>query len=158
MSEDNKSLGDDLEDMIGDAKDSAKRAGEKISQKTSELADDAKEFAKDAKEKASEFADDAKEVLSDGKNVAIISHLWLLGWIIALVMNSNNKTEIGSFYIRQMLGLALLSFLVWIPILGWILGVVIFVAWLMSLIGAFSGEKRITFLLGNQFQDWFRGL
>ena len=112
MSEDNKSLGDDLEDMIGDAKDSAKRAGEKISQKTSELADDAKEFAKDAKEKASEFADDAKEVLSDGKNVAIISHLWLLGWIIALVMNSTNKTEIGSFYIRQMLGLALLSFLV----------------------------------------------
>ena len=169
MSDDNKDLGDELEDMIGDAKDGAKRAGEKISQKASELADDAKEFAGEAKEKASEFADDAKkaasdfandakEVLSDGKNVAIIAHLWLIGWIIALVMNSSNKTEYGSFYIRQMLGLALLSFLAWIPILGWILGIVIFVAWIMSLIGALSGEKKTTFLLGAQFQEWFKGL
>ena len=33
MSDDNKNLSDDLDDMIGDAKESAKRAGEKISQK-----------------------------------------------------------------------------------------------------------------------------
>ena len=158
MSDDNKDLGDELNDMIGDAKESAKRAGDKITQKASELADDAKEFADEAKEKAAEFADDAKEVLSDGKNVAIIAHLWLIGWIIALIMNSNNKSELGSFYIRQMLGLALLSFLAWIPILGWVLGVVVFVAWIMSLVGSLSGEKKTTFLLGEQFQEWFKGL
>lgn len=158
MSEDNKDLGDELNDMIGDAKDSAKKAGEKISQKTSELADDAKEFANEAKEKASEFANEAKNVLSEGKNVAIIAHLWLIGWIIALIMNSNKRSDFGSFYIRQMLGLALLSFLAWIPFLGWVLAVVIFVAWLMSLLGALSGEKKTTFLLGEQFQDWFKNL
>jgi len=169
MSNDNKNLSDDLDDMIGGAKESAKRAGEKISQKASELADDAKElgkeakekaseFASEAKEKASEFADEAKEILSDGKNIGIISHVYWIGWIIAVIMNNSNKTELGSFYIRQNLGLFLLSFFVWIPFLGWVLGIVIFIAWVMSLISSLSGEKKPSFLLGNQFQEWFKGL
>jgi len=159
MSDENRDLKDDLDDMIGGAKESAKKAGEKISQKASELADDAKELADDAKEKAAEFAGDAKEVLSDGKNIAIIAHLTLIGWVIAIVMNSNNKTELGSFYIRQMLGLLIIAFITsWIPILNFLVFVVLFIAWLMSLIGAFGGEKKTTFLLGNQFQDWFKSL
>lgn len=158
MADDNKDLGDELNDMIGDVKEDAKKAKEKISKKASELADDAEELGRKAKEKASEFADEAKEVLSDGKNVGIIAHLTIIGWVIALVMNSNNKTELGSFYIRQTLGLFLLLFLTWIPIVGWILGIVAFVAWIMSLIGSLSGEKKTTFLLGKQFQDWFKGL
>ncbi len=163
MSDDNKSLGDDLEDMIGDAKDSAKKAGEKISQKTSELAGDAKEkvseFADDAKEAAKEFSENAKEVLSDGKNVAIIAHFTLIGWIIALVMNSGNKTEIGSFYIRQMLGFVIMSFVVaWIPFLNLLALLVLFVAWLMSLISALGGEMKASWLLGDQFQEWFKSL
>jgi len=153
MSDDNKSLGDDLEDMIGDAKDSAKRAGDKISQKASE-------FAGDAKEKAAEFADDAKAVLSDGKNVAIIAHIWLIGWIIALVMNSGKKTELGSFYIRQMLGLLLFSFLSWLPIpfFPFIIGFLGFVLWIISLISSLSGEKKPLPIIGDQFQEWFKGL
>lgn len=159
MSEDNKNLSDNLDDMIGDVKETAKNAGEKISQKASEIADEAKELGEDAKEKISEFADDAKEVLSDGKNIAIISHLTIFGWIIALIMNNSNKTELGAFYIRQNLGLMLIAVLLgWIPILGWILAFVVFVAWIMSLIGSLSGEKKVTFLLGKQFQDWFSGL
>ena len=159
MSDDNKDLKDDLDDMIGDAKESAKKAGDKITQKASELADDAKELAGEAKEKAAEFADDAKEVLSDGKNIAIIAHLTIIGWVIALVMNSNNKTEIGSFYIRQMLGLLIIAFITsWVPILNFLAFIVLFIAWLMSFIGSFSGEKKTTFLLGNQFQEWFKGL
>ncbi|GGI56046.1 YtxH domain-containing protein [Winogradskyella haliclonae] len=169
MSDDNKNLSDDLDDMIGDAKESAKRAGEKISQKASELADDAKElgkeakekaseFASEAKEKASEFADEAKEILSDGKNIGIISHVYWIGWIIAVIMNNSNKTELGSFYIRQNLGLFLLSFFALIPFLGWVLGIAIIIAWIMSLISSLSGEKKPTFLLGNQFQEWFKGL
>lgn len=158
MSDDNKSLSDDLEDMIGEAKEGAKNAGDKISQKASELSDDAKEFADDAKKAANEFAEDAKEALSDGKNIGIIAHITFIGWIIALVMNSSNKTEFGSFYIRQMLGLVLLLFLVWIPILGWILGLVVMVAWIMSLISALNGQMKPTFLFGKQFQEWFKSL
>ena len=80
--------------------------------KLKEAKEKATEFAGEAKEKASEFAEDAKEVLNDGggKGIAIISHLWWIGWIIALIMNNSNKTELGSFYIRQTLGICLLSF------------------------------------------------
>ena len=159
MSDDKKSLGEDLDDMIGDAKDSAKRAGEKISQKTGELADEAKEFARDAKEKASEFADDAKEVLSEGKNVAIIAHITIIGWIIGVIMNGSNKTELGSFYIRQMLGIVLVGVVCGlIPVINLIAWILPVVMWIMSLIGALSGKKKPVFLLGNQFQDWFKGL
>lgn len=169
MADDNKNLTDDLDDMLGDAKESAKKAGEKISQKASEFSEDAKEFGREAKEKASEFADDAKkaahefsddakEVLSDGKNIAIIAHLTIIGWIIALLMNSSNKTEFGSFYIRQTIGLFLLLFLTWIPVVGWLLSIVIFVAWIMSLINALGGKMTPSFLLGKQFQEWFKSL
>lgn len=169
MSDDNKNLRDDLDDMLGDAKDGARKAAAKAEELGQEAKEKAKEFAGEAKEKASEFADDAKaaakdfaddakEVLSDGKNVAIIAHIHLIGWIIALIMNSSNKNEFASFYIRQMLGLIILSLFVWIPILGWILGIAILVAWIMSLVNALGGKMKPTFLFGNQFQEWFKSL
>ncbi|RED44515.1 putative membrane protein [Winogradskyella eximia] len=161
MSDDNKNLSDDLDDMIGDVKEGAKKAGDKISQKANEFSDDAKELGREAKQAASDFADDAKQVLSDGKNVAIIAHIWWIGWIIALIMNNGEKkTELGSFYIRQMLGLLLFSFLSWIPIpyFPFIIGVAGLVLWIMSLIGALSGEKKPVPIIGEQFQDWFKSL
>ena len=161
MSDDNKNLSDDLDDMIGDVKEGAKKAGDKISQKASEFSDDAKELGREAKQAASDFADDAKQVLSDGKNVAIIAHIWWIGWIIALIMNNGEKkTELGSFYIRQMLGLLLFSFLSWIPIpyFPFIIGVAGLILWIMSLIGALSGEKKPVPIIGEQFQDWFKSL
>ena len=82
----------------------------------------------------------------------------LIGWIIALVMNSNNKTEYGSFYIRQMLGLLLLGVLSFIPIpfVNLIIYVLVVVLWVMSLISALGGTKKPVFLFGEQFQDWFK--
>ncbi|MGG5486934.1 YtxH domain-containing protein [Gaetbulibacter sp. PBL-D1] len=146
---DEKNLSDDLNDMLDDAKDGAKKA-----------ADKAEDIADDAKEKAKEFSEDAAEVLSDGKNVAVIAHITLIGWIIALIMNSSEKkTEYASFYIRQMLGIAIIGIVLGlIPIVnfvGWILTVIL---WIMSLVGALSGKKKTVFLLGNQFQDWFKSL
>tara|TARA_B100000809_G_C15088580_1_gene512350 strand:- start:1129 stop:1605 length:477 start_codon:yes stop_codon:yes gene_type:complete len=158
MSDDNKNLSDDLDDIIGDAKKGVKNAGGKISSSAKEFSEQAKEFADDAKASAQEFASDAKDVLSDGKNVAIIAHITLIGWIIALVMNSNNKTELGSFYIRQYLGFLLLGLLCAIPFIGFILAIVLFVAWIMSLINALGGKMEPSFLLGNQFQEWFKGV
>ena len=62
---DEKNLSDDLNDMLGDAKDGAKKAADKVSGKAYELADDAKELAGDAKEKAKEFASETKETASE---------------------------------------------------------------------------------------------
>lgn len=184
MSEENKNLGEEAKDKLnkateaakekaGELADDAKEVYEDAKEKVSDFAEDAKEateefvgdakekasaFAEDAKETFNEFAEDAKEVLSDGKNIAIIAHLTFIGWIIALIMNSNNKTDFGSFYIRQMLGLVILSFVVLIPFLGWILWIAVAVLWVMSLIGAIGGKKSLTPVLGQQFQEWFKSL
>lgn len=126
--------------------------------------DAANEFAEEAKEAAKDFQEDVKEAFDpknpdSGKTVAIVAHLTLIGWIVAIIMNSSNKTEIGSFYVRQVLGIFLVflvtSFIPFINILGWLFGLVL---WIMSLIGAINGEQKPVFLLGETFQNWFKGL
>lgn len=157
---DEKKLRDDLEDMLGDAKEGVKKAAEKAEDFAKEAKEKASEFAGDAAEKASEFADEAHEVLTDGegKGIAIIAHITLIGWIIALVMNSSKKTELGSFYIRQVLGIMVVSLLSWIPLVGWVLGVACFVFWVLSLIGAIGGKKSVVPVLGDKFQEWFKSV
>jgi uncharacterized membrane protein len=95
----------------------------------------------------------------DGKTKAIIAHITLIGWIIALVLNSSEKDEFASYYIRQLLGLYLLGLILsLIPIIGWILSIVVFVFWIMSLVGSVQGEKKETPWIGKYFQDWFKAL
>jgi uncharacterized membrane protein len=95
----------------------------------------------------------------DGKTKAIVAHIYWIGWIIALVLNSSEKDEFASFYIRQLLGLFLLSLiLMFIPIIGWILNIVVFVFWILSLIGSIQGEKKETPVVGKYFQEWFKSL
>lgn len=95
----------------------------------------------------------------DGKTKAIVAHITWIGWLIALIINSNQKDEITSFYIRQLLGIYLFSLVVtFIPLLnivGWILA---FIFWILSLIGAINGEMKETPVIGRYFQDWFKGM
>ncbi len=95
----------------------------------------------------------------DGKTKAIVAHITWVGWLIALIINSSQKDEITSFYIRQLLGIYLFSLVVtFIPlvnIVGWILA---FIFWILSLIGAINGEMKETPVIGRYFQDWFKGL
>ena len=157
---DEKKLSDDLDDLLGDAKEGVKKAAEKAEEFAKEAKEKATEFAGEAKEKASEFAEEAKEALNDGggKGVAIIAHLWWIGWIIALIMNNSNKTELGSFYIRQTLGIFLLSFFSFIPIIGWVIGLVTVVLWILSFIGAIAENQKPLPLIGDKFQEWFKSL
>lgn len=95
----------------------------------------------------------------DGKTKAIVAHITWVGWLIALIINSSQKDEITSFYIRQLLGIYLFSLVItFIPlvnIVGWILA---FIFWILSLIGAINGEMKETPVIGRYFQDWFKGL
>lgn len=152
MADDSKNLSDDLNDMLDDAKDSAKKTGDNIS-------NSAKEFSNSAQHSANEFSKDANKALGDGKNIAIIAHITLIGWIIALVMNNDKKTELGSFYIRQVLGIMLLGLVCsFIPLINLVAWILLLVMWIMSLISALNGEEKPVFLLGKQFQEWFKGL
>ncbi|MEZ4857835.1 MAG: hypothetical protein R2781_03420 [Flavobacteriaceae bacterium] len=109
------------------------------------------------------------ETTSDnGKTVGIIAYLWIIGWVIALVMHNGNKTEHGAFHVRQALGLMILWLLLWvinmalafsgIPYLGYILGIAIFVLWLLGFIGAIQGEKKLIPAIGEQFQKLFKSI
>jgi len=107
-----------------------------------------------------------------GKTVAILSYCTLIGFIIALVMNGDqkNKSELGVFHIRQGLGIFLTSFaigfasivLIFIPFLGWliIMGayITVFVFWIMGLIAAINGEMKAVPLLGAIYQNLFKGI
>ncbi len=94
----------------------------------------------------------------DGKTKAIVAHITWVGWLIALIINSSEKDEIASFYIRQLLGIYLFSFLAVIPNLGWIIGIIVLVFWILSLIGSINGEMKETPVVGKYFQDWFKGI
>lgn len=103
--------------------------------------------------------------VSEGKTAAIISHFWIVGLVIAFVMNMNKKNYFASFYIRQMIGLNLLQFLNGAIIYkflggtaGWIVWVLLIICWVISLFGAIKGEEKEVPVVGEHFQNWFRGV
>lgn len=147
-----QNLGDDFNRKVDNTPDHAREFTDNTRQ-------NAQDFSEDARHNAPPFDTDPLNITKEGKNIALIAHLTLIGWIIAIVMNSNTKSEFASFYIRQVLGLGLcLLVLNFIPILGWILNIGIIVLWIMSLIAAAGGEKKLTPVLGPYFQDWFKSL
>ena len=85
MSDDNKNLSDDLNDMLGDAKEGAKKAADKASELAGEAKEKASEFASEAKESAKEFTDSAKEAFdkASGDNKKILAGVLgiLFGWL-----------------------------------------------------------------------------
>tara|TARA_R110002073_G_scaffold4213_1_gene27891 strand:- start:30912 stop:31238 length:327 start_codon:yes stop_codon:yes gene_type:complete len=103
--------------------------------------------------------------VTEGKTIAIISYITWIGTLIAFIMNNEKKNTFASFHIRQMVGLSLLSivnsFVVY-RFIGYgafsIIGIGILVLWVMGLIGAVQGEERKIPLLGDQFQEWFKGI
>jgi uncharacterized membrane protein len=117
----------------------------------------------------------------NGKNVGIISYITIIGWLIAYFgMHQNNKTELGSYQLRQTLLLHIVSFLVswilgmifaaiffssgfatgWFSIVGinWIIRVCFIILWLIGFIGAVNGEKKPIPLIGERAQTMFSGI
>lgn len=104
--------------------------------------------------------------VNEGKTTAIISYITFIGTIIAFIMNNSTKNTFASFHIRQMIGLIalqLLNSLVIGRMLGFnmiSLGIFIgfAVLWFIGFIGAIQGEEKKIPLLGDLFQDWFKGI
>ena len=128
------------------------------------MSEQKKDFGDKAEEAAKEFQEDVKQAFDpknpeSGKTVAIIAHITLIGWIIAIIMNSSNKSELGSFYIRQVLGIMLLGFVLGIiPVINLVAWIFPFILWIVSLIGAINGNQKPVFLVGEYFQNWFKSL
>jgi uncharacterized membrane protein len=103
--------------------------------------------------------------IEEGKTAAITSYILIVGVLIAMSMNSENKNSFASFHIRQALGLSLAfisfgaiisnfdSFFITLPM--WIC---ISVLWSYGIFSAIQGQTRPIPLVGELFQKWFRSI
>jgi hypothetical protein len=115
----------------------------------------------------------------EDKTVAIVSYLTLIGFIVAIILNSNKKTKLGAFHLRQVLGLILTSiagyicvgimmFIIFLvlafmksvllflfPLIYLAFGVSVIVLWVMGLIAAINGQMKPMPVVGPYYQKWF---
>lgn len=101
-----------------------------------------------------------------GKNAALVSYITIIGSVIAIFMNQEEKkSDFASFHIRQTLGIFLTFFLLGYPIgyfNSWMVSsafwLFIFILWIYGFLGALNGEKKIVPLLGTFYQQFFKNL
>ena len=103
--------------------------------------------------------------VDDGKNTAIVSYLTIIGAVVAIFMNQEQKNSFASFHIRQALGIFITFF-----ILGYVVSyfdnwtasiafwLFFFILWLYGFIGALQGKTNLVPVLGNAFQKIFKSL
>ena len=101
--------------------------------------------------------------IEQGKQTAIVSYLTIIGTIIAIFMNSENKNAFASFHIRQALGIFLTFFLLGYPVGyfdNWMVSasfwIFIFILWIYGFINCLNGEMKIVPFLGEIYQKLFK--
>lgn len=116
------------------------------------------------------------EIIQDNrfdKTMGLVAYMTLIGWVVALVQNNEKTGEekrFTAFHLRQMLGLMIIAFCVWIlqipllviPFLGWLLSMALSVGllimWILAVIGAANGEKREIPFVGVLIQSTLKNL
>jgi uncharacterized membrane protein len=110
-----------------------------------------------------------KLVIMDSKTASWVSYITIIGWLIAFFSTKDtpNRDEFSKFHLGQSFGLAISGIAVQIlavilamivpalALVGTILGLGIFVLWIIGLINAINGKKQPVPLLGNLFVDKF---
>jgi hypothetical protein len=115
----------------------------------------------------------------EDKTVAIVAYLTLIGFIVAIILNSGKKTKLGAFHLRQVLGFALTIIAGWIcvaimmvvllfvlafmksflmllvPLIYAAFGISIVVLWIMGFIAAVNGQMKPMPVVGPLYQKWF---
>jgi uncharacterized membrane protein len=106
-------------------------------------------------------------IVVEDKTAAIVSYITLLGFIAAIFIHNGNKTALGAFHLRQVLGLFLSGFVLgfgatiiaMIPIIGWLISLACYMAffafWVLGLIAAINGQQKPVPVLGEMYQKWF---
>ena len=119
-----------------------------------------------------------EQVKKTDKTIGLVSYLGPVGWIIAYVMFTNdksNRTEFNIFHLRQGLGASIFAVagyivalvigvifgLIGLYFIGnlltyavYILSVVFFI---MGLINASNGQEKHLPMLGEKFEEMFKG-
>ncbi|NOR27392.1 MAG: hypothetical protein GQ540_02570 [Lutibacter sp.] len=105
------------------------------------------------------------QTVTEGKTIAIISYITWFGTLIAFIINNDKRNSFAAFHIRQMVGLSLFSlaniFVVGLYVnsgISGLISLILFVFWIIGFIGAIQGEEKKIPLLGDLFQEWFKGI
>ena len=92
-----------------------------------------------------------------------------IGIVIAIVMHNGKKTALGAYHLRQSLGLLLTALASWVPciiismipvvnllmfLLGPVIGITLFVFWIMGLISAINGQMKPLPVVGEYYQKF----
>lgn len=118
----------------------------------------------------------------EDKTVAILAYITLIGFIIAIVQHSSNKTKLGAYHLRQAVGfmitgiaMSIILVLIALPMLGMGLRIVadyatfiylisfviwigLFVCLIISIINAASGRLKPAPIFGRLFEKWLVNL
>jgi uncharacterized membrane protein len=110
------------------------------------------------------------EDINKGKTIAILAYCTLIGFIIAIIMHSSDKTKFGAFHIRQALGLFIFGVgsVIVLMIIGWVLWflwfllpivqITLLVFVIMGIINAANGKAKGLPLIGNLSDKMLSGI
>lgn len=112
----------------------------------------------------------------EDKTVAILAYITLIGFIIAIVQHSNNKTKLGAYHLRQVVGfmitgfvMSIILFLIALPIFGmgirnavdysffigmfsFVVSIVLLICLIISIINAANGRLKPAPIFGRLFE------
>jgi len=87
------------------------------------------------------------------KIVAIVGYITLIGWLVAIVLHDKHKSSFTTFHLRQSLGLIITgALLALVPLIGWLMNVAVFLAWLYAIYHAVQGKEKKVLALGDFYQ------
>ena len=116
---------------------------------------------------------------NEDKSVAILSYITLVGFIIAIVQHSSNKTRLGAYHLRQVVGFIITGFAlgiflliisipmfalsyrdaadyaVFVSIISFLCYIFILVIYIISLVNAINGYEKPAPIFGKLFAKWF---
>jgi uncharacterized membrane protein len=97
-----------------------------------------------------------------GQSAAMVSYLTIVGALIAMSMNSQEKNSFASFHIRQAFGVHLLYIITVLTLKdlldGLSYGVILLIylfLWGHGFWNAIQGKMKLTPFIGTYFQKWF---
>lgn len=94
-----------------------------------------------------------------GRLVGVLAYFWVPGWLLALVLNGQSRSELGGFHLRQSLGIMLiLLVLIWFIRYRPIILLLQAAASIYGILGALRYEKNTIPGMGPLFQQLFKAL
>lgn len=87
------------------------------------------------------------------KLISVLSYLTLFGWILAMFLYGQQKSDFSRFHLRQSLGLIITAaVLTLIPLIGWFISIMLCLIWIFCIYQAIIGNIYKLPLLGDFFQ------